>query len=116
MDEEIRQITAIYDIAVEFFVNYSFQLLGAMLVLLIGFWLGSKVAGLITRVCERRSMDPTLSAFFASTAKILVVAIMAIIALGKIGISIGPFVAALGAISLGAGLAYRAHYPITVPG
>jgi small conductance mechanosensitive channel len=107
MDEEIQQITAIYDMVVEFFVTYSFQLLGAVLIIIIGFWLGGRVASLILRICQRHSMDVTLSSFFASTAKILVIAIMSIIAMGKIGISIGPFVAALGAVSLGAGLALQ---------
>ncbi len=107
MDEEIQQITAIYDMVIAFFVTYSFQLLGAVLIIIIGFWLGGKVSSLIHRICQRHSMDVTLSAFFASTAKILVITIMSIIAMGKIGISIGPFVAALGAVSLGAGLALQ---------
>lgn len=107
MDEEIRQITAIYDLAVEFFVTYSFQLLGAILIVIIGFWLGGKVSNLIRRLCERHNMDVTLTAFFASTAKVIVIAMMVVIALGKVGISIGPFVAALGAVSLGAGLALQ---------
>lgn len=107
MDEELRQITAIYDMVVEFFVNYSFQLMGALLIIIIGFWLGGKVAALIRRMAERNNMDVTLAGFFASTAKITVIAVMTIIALGKVGISIGPFVAALGAVSLGAGLALQ---------
>ncbi|WP_157117876.1 mechanosensitive ion channel family protein [Oceanicoccus sagamiensis] len=107
MDEELRQITAIYDMAVEFFVNYSFQLVGAVLILIIGFWLGGRIAALVLRLCERHSLDATLAGFFANTAKLLVIAIMSIIAMGKLGISIGPFVAALGAVSLGAGLAIQ---------
>jgi small conductance mechanosensitive channel len=107
MDEEIQQITAIYDMAVTFIVSYSFQLLGALLILVIGFWLGGKIANLVGRLCERHNMDITLTAFFVSTTKILVIAVMAVIALGKVGISIGPFVAALGAVSLGAGLALQ---------
>jgi small conductance mechanosensitive channel len=74
---------------------------------MIGFWLGNRLAALILRLCERSNLDITLSKFLASVAKFLFVAVMIIIALGKIGISIGPFVAALGAISLGAGLAIQ---------
>lgn len=107
MDKEIQQIGAIYEMVVAFFVSYSFQILGAALIIIIGFWLGGKAASIIHRVCERHSMDVTLSAFFGSTAKIIVIAIMTIIAMGKIGISIGPFVAALGAVSLGTGLALQ---------
>ncbi len=40
-------------------------------------------------------------------AKVLVLAAMVVVALGKIGISIAPFVAAIGAVSLTAGLALQ---------
>ncbi len=107
MEDEIRQLTAIYDEIVEFIVNYSFQVLGALVIVILGFWVASKVSGFIRRLCQRHNMDVTLTSFFASTAKIIVIAVMLVIALGKVGISIGPFVAALGAISLGAGLALQ---------
>ena len=107
MDEEIRQLRAIYDTVVEFVINYSFQVFGALVIITIGFWLGGKAATAVQRICQRHSIDITLAGFFANTSKIIVIAIMTIIALGKIGISIGPFVAALGAVSLGAGLALQ---------
>ena len=51
MDEDIQQLTAIDDMAATFIVNYSFQLLGAMLSPMIGFWLGGKIAGLVGKLC-----------------------------------------------------------------
>ncbi len=107
MQEELQQLNAIYQTIVEFFVNYSFQLIGALIIVLLGFWLGNKIAGVIVRVCQRHELDITLTRFLANLTKILVISITVIIALGKIGISIGPFVAALGAVSLGAGLAIQ---------
>lgn len=107
MDDELKQLERIYQILIDFFVNYSFQLLGAVLIIILGIWIGQKVSGLVLRLCEKKSLDITLSHFLASTAKLLVIFMMLIIALGKIGISIGPFIAALGAISLGAGLALQ---------
>jgi small conductance mechanosensitive channel len=107
MEAELEQLNAIYQTVTEFFINYSFQLVGALIIIMIGFWLGNRLAALILRLCERSNLDITLSKFLASVAKFLFVAVMIIIALGKIGISIGPFVAALGAISLGAGLAIQ---------
>ena len=107
MEEEIRQLRAIYEMVAEFLVNYSFQILGALLIVILGFWLGGKAAGFVNRLCQRHNLDVTLTGFFSNAARIAVVAIMTIIALGKVGISIGPFVAALGAVSLGAGLALQ---------
>ena len=96
MQEEIQQFQAIYDTIVEFFVNYSFQLVGALIIVLIGMFVAGRVARTVLKLCEKKELDITLSRF-----------IVAIIALGKIGISVTPFVAAIGAISLGAGLAVQ---------
>jgi small conductance mechanosensitive channel len=52
-------------------------------------------------------MDITLTKFIATTLKVVIIVGVAIIALGKIGITITPFVAAIGAMSLGAGLALQ---------
>lgn len=107
MQEEIKQFQAIYDLIVEFFVNYSFQLLGAVIVLLIGMIVASRVARVVLRLCEKKGLDITLSRFIASFVKIIIIVGVAIISLGKLGISVTPFVAAIGAISLGAGLAVQ---------
>lgn len=107
MEKELEQLNAIYQAITEFFINYSFQLVGALIILVLGIWLGNRLGNLILRLCERSNLDITLSKFLANVAKFLFIAVMAIIALGKIGVSIGPFVAALGAVSLGAGLALQ---------
>jgi small conductance mechanosensitive channel len=55
----------------------------------------------------KKNLDETVSKFIANLIRFLVIAMMAILALGKLGISIAPFIAALGAISLTAGLALQ---------
>lgn len=107
MQEEIQQFQAIYDTVVEFFVNYSFQLVGALIIVLIGMFVAGRVARGVQRLCEKKELDITLSRFIASFVKIVIIVGVAIIALGKIGISVTPFVAAIGALSLGAGLAVQ---------
>ncbi len=107
MKEEIDQFKAIYDLIVTFFVTYSFQLIGALIILLIGLMISSRVARLVARTCEKHGLDVTLSRFLASCTKIIIIVVVAVICLGKIGISVTPFVAAIGALSLGAGLAMQ---------
>ena len=107
MKEEIDQFKAIYDIVVTFFVTYSFQLVGALIILIIGLLVSSRVARLVSRTCDKHGLDVTLSRFLASCTKIIIIAAVSVICLGKIGISITPFVAAIGALSLGAGLAMQ---------
>lgn len=107
MEQEIEQIQAIYTTIVEFFVNYSFQLVGALIIFLIGMIVANKVSRMVLALCEKKGLDITLSRFLASFVKIVILVGVAIIALGKIGISVTPFVAAIGALSLGAGLAVQ---------
>ncbi|MAZ86315.1 MAG: mechanosensitive ion channel protein MscS [Cellvibrionaceae bacterium] len=107
LQQELEQASAIYAMIVEFFVNYSFQILGAVVILIIGLLVARKIGNLVLNLCHKKNLDITLSRFIASTAKILVVVMVAIIALGKLGISVTPFLAAVGALSLGAGLAVQ---------
>ena len=107
ISEELEQLNNIYQLVAEFFVTYSFQLLGAAIILLIGVLAASKISNALLRLMEKKNLDITLAGFIASGVKLLLITVFLIIALGKIGISIGPFVAALGAVSLGAGLALQ---------
>jgi len=104
---EIQQASEIYQVIINFFTNYSFQLVGALLIFLLGYSVAGKVAKAVLRLCEKQKLDVTLSRFLASTTKMIVLVMVSIIALSKIGISVTPFIAAIGAISLGAGLALQ---------
>ena len=107
LKDELDQVSHFYNVIVEFFTNYSFQLVGAFIIFIIGYMFAGKIAKLVLRLCERHKLDVTLSRFLANTSKMLIVVMITIIALGKLGISVTPFIAAIGAISLGAGLALQ---------
>lgn len=105
--QELVQFQAIYDQVVAFFVNYSFQIVGALIVLLLGLWVAGKVSNWSLALMQRHNLDITLSRFIASCVRILIVAMVAIVALGKLGISVTPLIAMIGAVGLGAGLAIQ---------
>lgn len=107
MSEEIEYLGKVINFATEFIVNYGFQIVGAFLILIIGWiaanWLAKATLGL----CERARLDITLARFFSGLAKTIVLVFVVIIALGKFGITITPFVAALGAAVFGGTLALQ---------
>ncbi|MCK4509268.1 MAG: mechanosensitive ion channel family protein [Desulfuromonadales bacterium] len=105
MDNELETIQQVYNVIVEFIINYSFQILGAIIILLIGAKLASWLGRLVTRLCEKKNIDVTLSHFLGSVTKILVLTFVVIIAIGKFGISIAPFIAAIGALAFGTSFA-----------
>lgn len=107
IEQEIEQFQKIYNIITEFLVNYSFQLIGALVIFIIGLFVAKKVANFSGRICKKHNVDQTLAAFISNTLRIIVIIMAAIIALGKVGISVTPMVAAIGALSLGAGLAVQ---------
>ncbi len=107
MEQEIQQAQAIYQLITEFFVNYSFQILGAVIILALGIFVARKVSDVVLKLCERKELDITLSRFAAASTRLIIVAMVAVVALGKVGISVAPFIAAIGALGLGAGLAMQ---------
>ncbi|WP_206483381.1 mechanosensitive ion channel family protein [Thalassotalea sp. G2M2-11] len=107
LKDEIEQVTGFYQLLLDFFANYSFQLVGAFIIFLLGYYIAGKFAKVVLRLCENQQLDVTLSRFLANTTKMLVVVMVTIVALSKLGISITPFIAAIGAISLGASLAFQ---------
>ena len=107
MDKELELAQQAYDVVVDFVVNYSFQLVGAIIILIVGFIVGGWVARALLRLQERRNVDVTLRQFIASTVRLVVIGLFVMIAIGKLGISITPFIAALGGLAVGASFAIQ---------
>ena len=107
MEKELQSLQKFYNIVIEFLTTYSFQLVGALIIVLLGWFASKYVYVVLMRIFEKNHFDSTLARFLANVAKMLVLVAMSVVALGKIGISIAPFVAAIGAISLTAGLALQ---------
>jgi len=107
IQNELETITRLTNMVIDFFVNYSFQVIGAIIIFLIGLFVARAIGKFALKLCDKHSVDITLSLFIASTVKLLIIAMVLVICLGKFGISVAPFVAAIGAISLSAGLALQ---------
>lgn len=107
MNEDLQQIQSFYEMATDYLMNYSFQIVGALVILIIGYWIAAKVGKAIENLMIRRNIDITLSRFTGGSTKVLLMVLVIIVALGKLGVSVTPFIAALGALGLGAGLAIQ---------
>ena len=105
--EELKQAQALYDTLVEFAVTYSFQIVGALFIFFIGWWIANKIGHMVESLMVNREIDITLSRFSGGASKLVVLGIVIIIALGNVGISVTPLIAAVGAIGIGAGLAIQ---------
>lgn len=89
-------------------VQYSFSILGAIILLILG-WL---IAGLLHRWALRglarvRGIDMTLAHFFANIIRYAVLVLVFVTVLGQFGVQTASIIAALGAIGLAIGLALQ---------
>jgi small conductance mechanosensitive channel len=107
MTLDLAQIQKLSDTATEFLVNYSFQIMGAIVLFIIGAWIAGKIGEKIEKIMRGRNVDVTLSAFTGSMVKIILMVMVIVIVLGNLGVSVTPLLAAMGALGLGVGLAIQ---------
>jgi len=65
MEQEIEQFTELYSLIVTYLVTYSFQILGAIIIMTIGVFIARKTANFVFEFADKRGLDITLSRFFA---------------------------------------------------
>jgi len=107
MEEEMKAMETVVNRVIDFFVNYSFQIVGAVLVLIVGVIVARAVSSFLFRLLEKKEFDVTLSKFTAGGVKGTILGFAILVALGKFGITIAPFVAALAAMAFGASFAIQ---------
>ncbi|MDT8308364.1 MAG: mechanosensitive ion channel [Bacteroidales bacterium] len=90
---------------VEIAVQYGPRLLGAIVVLIIGFWVIKMITRGFSRFMENRKMDDSLRPFLKSIFSILLKILLLISVLGMVGVEMTSFIAILAAAGLAIGMA-----------
>ena len=89
-------------------VTNALNVLGAIVILLIGLWLSGKADLLVVRMLSRAPhFDAMLKSFFGSLARYLVLTVTMLAVLSQCGIQTTSLVAVVGAASLAVGLALQ---------
>jgi len=104
---EIGTTKKIIDLVIEFIVKYSFQVLGGIIVILLGWFTAKIAAKLLHRFLEERKVDVTISKFTVAIVKLGILGFAVLIALGEFGITIAPFIAGLSVIGFGTSFALQ---------
>ena len=107
LSEQLSLLTHLYQVAIDYMVGYSFQLLGAVLVIIAGFFIARWLAKVLLRVMSARDIDVTLRQFIASTVRLIVSIMFIVVAIQQLGINITPLVAAIGGVAVGLSLALQ---------
>src|SRR5262245_34608297 len=83
------------------------HLLFAILILVLGYWLMKVVTHWIERAMMRAQVEPTVTRFVSHVSYVLLLTVVAIIALGQLGIQTTSLLAMLSAAGLAIGLALQ---------
>ena len=95
------------DYGFQMFIGFIPKLIGAILILWIGFKFIKIIKKSINRVLEKRQAESNIKGFFSSLIDVLLKILFIIMAMDVIGIKATSFIAILGALGLAVGMALQ---------
>ena len=107
MDMNVDELVKLSEAWLPVVLEYSGKLTLAVITLLIGWWLISKLTSSIGRVLEARKVDRALSSFIGSLVSIVLRILLLISVASMIGVETTSFIAMIGAAGLAIGLALQ---------
>ena len=102
-DEYVKYV----DIVTTFVVEYTFNVIGAIIIFLVGKWVARKISNGIERLMERAQIDETLNDLTGSVVYFGLLVVVIMMALETLGVKTTSFLAVLGAAGLAVGLALK---------
>ncbi len=91
----------------EYITTYSLNLLGALLIFLIGKWIARKLVALLRKLMERQEVDETLIRFLDKIVLYTLMVVVLMAAADRLGVNTNSFLTILGAAGLAVGLALK---------
>lgn len=105
IDTAVTPIAEYSQKAMDMAVEFAPTLLLAILTLVIGFWIISKIVKLAKRGIGRSGMDETLASFLASLISIALKVMLLLSVAGMFGVNTTSFIAIISALMVGVGMA-----------
>jgi len=105
--KNIETARHLIDMITAFVVKYSFQVLGGIIVLVVGWMVGKYLSDLLSNLLAKKNVDVTVTKFLAGTVKLAVMAFAVIVAMGKFGIEIAPLIAGISVVGFGTSFALQ---------
>lgn len=95
------------DIIYSYLINYGSRLIGAVLILLIGFWIVTRLTRLIDNLMRSHNVDPSLRPFLHNVLNITLKVLLLIAVVSQLGMEMTSIFAILGSVGLAIGLALQ---------
>ena len=86
---------------------YAFNIIGALLIFIVGKWLARRIADLLAKLLEKNNVDLTLVNFLTNLVYYTMVVLVVVAAVGRLGVNTTSFLTIIGAAGLAVGLALK---------
>ena len=93
----------------EFFALYALDVVGAIITLIIGFWLISRLVKIVDKGMEKRNIEVSLRSFLSSVVGIGLKVLLLLSVASMFGIEVTSFVAIFSALAFAVGLALQGN-------
>lgn len=104
----MEDIQNLQDTIMPYIVEYGLDLVGALLILIIGWIVANWVQKRVKRMGQKsEKLDETLTTIFAKTAKVIIMVVVIIAVLQQFGVQTASLLAVVGAAGLAIGLAWQ---------
>lgn len=107
MEMNVDELVKLSEAWLPVVLEYSGKLTLAVIILLIGWWLISKLTASIGRILEARNVDRALGSFIGSLVRIVLRILLLISVASMVGVETTSFIAMIGAAGLAIGLALQ---------
>ena len=104
---DTQEYTKYIDMSIHYASEYSFKILGALAIFIIGRWFVKKLTMLSKQLMLKSKLDITLIEFSQSIIYFILLLAVIVAALNALGIETTSFVAVFGAVGLAVGLALQ---------
>lgn len=88
-------------------ISWAPKLVGALLVLIIGFWIVGMIVKIVRKAMDRAGLDKDVQPFLASMVSVILKVLVVISAAGMVGIETTAFAALIAAAGLAIGMAMQ---------
>ena len=95
------------DLILDLAIRYGFQVLGAIVILIVGFTAAWWVGKAVERPLTRMALEPPMRRLMVRVVRVVVLLFALVIALDKFGFQVAPLVAGIGVAGLGIGIALQ---------
>ncbi len=98
---------SVKDLSIDLAVRYGFQVMGAVVILIVGALVARWIGRLAEEWLERRHTEPPIRTLAVRVVRVVVLVFALVVALDKFGFQVAPLVAGIGVAGIGIGIALQ---------